>query len=318
MRGPIDLWHDDGDDRPGKGSAESPEIADDDYSALTVDIPAGVSGNDTGCTLVDDGEEVGDELPDPPRTATPKGGSASDIPGEQRADDTTEERDTILEGDGRASSGLSPEQAEAAEKEFGDRIHGLRLVYSAWDEKIVGIGTWQPKSWTWEITPVRSAADRLFWEVGIDFLTTMTAQEAGCAAAAPSGEDQVTDGVSTVANPGSLLVQLCNVAVQGVALHLHMKLMAARLVGSLVAQVVSPVIDPPNRLSPAVKSLQIVDVMADVGTGHLTPAVYSLAATEANALLTSKTRGITQAELDRIEKAIKQGIAVRGIGTTVR
>jgi hypothetical protein len=321
MRGPIDLSYDDGDDWPGERAAGSSEIADDGFPADALDIGPGVSGIDNGCTIVESesefGQDVSDVLADPPCTATREGESASHIPGE-RADDITEERDTNLEGDGWASSGLSPEQVEAAEKEFGDLIRGVRLVYSAWDEKIVGIGTWQPESWTWEITPVRSAADCLYWEVGIDFLTTTTAQEADCAAAMPTGEDRVTADVSTVANPASLLVKLCNVAVQGVALHLQMKLMAARLVGSLVAQVLSPVIDPTNRLSPAVKALQIVDVTADVATGHLTPAVYSLAAGEANALLKSKTRGITQAELDQIEEAITRGIAVGRTSTTVR
>ena len=106
MRGSIDLGYDDGDDRPGEGSAESSEIADDDFPALALNIPPGVSRNDICDTTFEDDEEVSDELPDPPRRATREDESASDIPGE-RADDTTEERDTILEGDGRASSGLS-------------------------------------------------------------------------------------------------------------------------------------------------------------------------------------------------------------------
>jgi hypothetical protein len=127
MRGSIDLWSDDGDDRPGEGSAESSEIADDDLPALALNIPPGVSRNDIGDTIFEDDEEVSDELSDPPRRAMREDESASDIPGE-RADDTTEERDTNLEGDGRASSGLSPEQVEAAEKEFGDLIRGVRLT----------------------------------------------------------------------------------------------------------------------------------------------------------------------------------------------
>ena len=41
MRGSIDLGYDDGDDRPGEGSAESSEIADDDFPALALNIPPG-------------------------------------------------------------------------------------------------------------------------------------------------------------------------------------------------------------------------------------------------------------------------------------
>jgi hypothetical protein len=107
-----------------------------------------------------------------------------------------------------------------------------------------------------------------------------------------------------VDDPRTIALKLCNAAGQALAHHVGLGLIAPAL-GSLVEQTLQPKVDPPAGQSGVVQGLRVFDVTADAATGQLTPAVYCFAAAELDSMLQGKTRGISQAELDKIQAAIR-------------
>jgi hypothetical protein len=73
----------------------------------------------------------------------------------------------------------------------------------------------------------------------------------------------------------------------------------------LVEQTLKPKVDPPGGQPSVVQGLRVFDITVDVATGQLTPAAYGFAAAELDSILQDKTQGISQAELDKIQAAIR-------------
>jgi hypothetical protein len=287
------------------------ELDDEEAASLSDASDGGLKRDSARATQIKLAAEAADspDLPPPPRK---RPAEVADL-GSQRADrpddDTSHER-----GDGSADDASESERhpdvtVEEAEEEFRDTLHGVRLVYDFGSNEVVGIATWDADDWSWQITPAETTAERESRQAGINFLTDLAAHATGLVLAPLTGMDEAATIVAAAADPRSIALKLCNGAAQVLAHHCGLGFMAPEL-GSLVEQTLSPVIDPPNRLSGAVQGLQALDVTVDVATGHLTPAVQDFAATELDATLQKKTQGISRAELDEIEEAIGRNQAV--------
>lgn len=195
--------------------------------------------------------------------------------------------------------------AEEAEAKFKEEIGGVRLVYDFRSGKLAGIATWDPDEWSWQTTELETKAQSQFRQAGINLLTDLVAQVTGHIPARPSDLDQAVSAASQAADPRSVALKLCNAAGQALAHHFGLGIFAPAI-GALVEQTLSPLVGPPGRLSKAVKDLQVLDVTVDIATDQLTPAVNDFAVSELGGVLQDKTRGISQAELDKIAAAIKQ------------
>jgi hypothetical protein len=210
------------------------------------------------------------------------------------------------DGDDPPESDGRPEvTAEEAEEKFKDTLHGVRLVYDFGSNEVVGIATWDADDWAWRIVSRESSAERKARQVGINLFTDLAAQLTGLITAPATNLDKAVSIASLAANPQALALKLCNGAVQVLAYHFVPGYMASAL-GSLAEQILAPAVDPPNRLSGVMRGLQAFDVTVDVATDQLTAAVQDFAAAESDAMLQKKTQGISQAELDEIEEAIRQ------------
>lgn len=136
-------------------------------------------------------------------------------------------------------------------------------------------------------------------------LIDLVVQAADYVAAVPTDLDEAVRVAAAVTDPNSIALKLCNAAGQALAHHLGLGLMAPAL-GSLVEQTLRPKVDPTGGQPGVVQALGVFDVTVDVAIGELTPAVYGFAAAELDSMLQDKTRGISQAELDKIQAAIKR------------
>ena len=213
--------------------------------------------------------------------------------------------DAAADGDESRSDQEPDVTAQDVEEAFKDNIHGLRLVRDFWTGKMVGAATWDPDDSAWQIVNLETPVEREVRQASINLLTVLALQATGAAAGRPSDLDQAVAIATKFANPGSITLKLCNGLVQGVAHHCGLGFMAPAL-GAFVEQTLSPLVNPPSGLTRAIQDLQVLDVTVDAATGRLTPAVYDFVIAELGGVLRDKTRGISQAELDEIDAAVRR------------
>jgi hypothetical protein len=209
-------------------------------------------------------------------------------------------------GDDPPESDQSPDDvtAEEAEQRFKETIRGLRIVQDFGTKKVIGIATPQPSSLGWQIMRLEPPAKKAFRQAVIQGCTDLLVQATGGVAALPTDVDEAVTAPEAVADPWYIGLKLCNVGTQAVA-HQHGFGFMAPALGSFVEQALRAKVESAAGQPGVVQGLGVFDVTFDVATGEMTPAVYGFAGAELDSILQDKTRGISQAELDKIEAAIR-------------
>lgn len=80
----------------------------------------------------------------------------------------------------------------------------------------------------------------------------------------------------------------------------------APALGKLAEKAVAPLIVPNDGLAKAVEAIHVVEVAYDLAEGQWTPAVHEFALTEITNQLNDKTAGISQADINKIERLLEQ------------
>lgn len=194
--------------------------------------------------------------------------------------------------------------AEEVKKRFRQNVQDMRLLEDFGTGEVIGVASWPDGAWSWQVTKLETPADSLLRGIEIDLITDLLMPVTKGLAVPPTGiDDAVT--IATAISPRIVFLEICNVAVQGVACHLGLALIAPAL-GTLTVQVLNPLIESTGALSEAERCLQVLDVTVDIKDGKLTPNVYDFAAAQLDALLMRKMRGISQEDLKKIKALIGQ------------
>jgi hypothetical protein len=243
--------------------------------------------------------EKDEDVPEPPAAGQPRNGASGERGDSRTIDDGHSPGDDLPESDRRPDV-----TADEAEQRFKETIRGLRIVQDFGTNKVIGVARRQPGSLSWQITRLESPAENAGRQAAIDLLTDLVVQAADGFAALPTDLDEAVAATEAVADPSSIALKLCNAAGQALAHHLGLGVIAPAL-GSFVEQTLKREVDPSSGQPGVVQALGVFGVTVDVATGQLTPAAYEFAAAALNSMLQDKTRGISQAELNKIQAAIR-------------
>lgn len=252
-------------------------------------LPAGVSATDDGGVLEPTPADIGfGEFVDEPPV---------DVPNDQ--------------GEAEGSD-ITPEDAV---REFQKRVPRVRLVRDVRTGTVDGIAIPDPETGAWRVQRAETPTEAAYQQLALRGLTEIAVENLVPFAARVTSVDEAVTLLTGVADPSCIALKMLGAAAQAVA-RAHGLGSCAPLIGTLVEQTLKPVIMSDDAAAVAA-DLQIVDVAADAATGQFTAAVYDYAGAELDTLVQRRTRGISQAELDRMEQTIRaEGAAPRAAGST--
>jgi hypothetical protein len=110
--------------------------------------------------------------------------------------------------------------------------------------------------------------------------------------------DKIVSVVATVLSPRTIMLRLCNAAVQAVACHFLLAPLAPTL-GKLAEDALATFL-PEDRYGKAVAALPVLAVGYDIGSNQLTATVQDYAAGKLADVVNAETAGITPSELDTV------------------
>ena len=177
-----------------------------------------------------------------------------------------------------------------------DRCQSVHVVYDMRTGEVVGVAIKTPGVWEWEFVRLEGEVGRVFRQVAVGLFADTFAKVVGVAPDPATAVDEVVSVVAPILDRRTIMLRLCNAAVQAVVCHLQLASFAPAL-GKMAEDILAALL-PEDRFGKMVAGLSSLAVAVDIGSNQLTATVQDYAAGKLADVARAETAGITPSELD--------------------